>query len=237
MAKVVVVDVGRCVACKQCEISCAVERGGAGSLVEAARREHPPRPRVRVVAAGDSAVPVRCAQCDEAPCAAVCPKDALSRPAPDGPVVLDVEACIGCGFCTFVCPYGAIELAPGEKKALKCDACFERTEAGGLPACVEACPTGALAFVADDDALRRRRRELAESVAARNASHADEQTGDSKQVACEVCGRDFAPRKLLARLRTQVPDGVSVPNVCPRCRRANAAEATAGQPAATTATE
>jgi Fe-S-cluster-containing dehydrogenase component len=38
-----------------------------------------------------------------------------------------------------------------DSRAYKCDLCVERLDAGRPPACVEACPTGALTFVEDGD--------------------------------------------------------------------------------------
>lgn len=33
------------------------------------------------------------------------------------------------------------------KAVVKCDLCIERTQAGELPACVTACPSGAIKFI------------------------------------------------------------------------------------------
>jgi carbon-monoxide dehydrogenase iron sulfur subunit len=80
-------------------------------------------------------------------------------------VLLDQDRCIGCKFCMLVCPFGVIALSRDGKAMIKCDLCVERTEAGELPACVAACPTGALKFVELDEHLRQRRREAVRRVA------------------------------------------------------------------------
>ena len=142
-----------------------------------------------------------------------------TRLSPDDPVRLDSELCNGCGFCTFVCPYGVIEVSPVDRKAVRCDLCRDRTEAGQPPACVAACPTKALRFEELSEDIRRRRREDAERVAANDARYVQERKGEAKKVVCEICGDAFMPWKLLERLRSQVPASVPVPNVCPVCRR------------------
>jgi 2-oxoglutarate ferredoxin oxidoreductase subunit delta len=53
-------------------------------------------------------------------CAALCPKQVLSRNEEGGPVVTDPDACIGCGWCELHCPDFAISVRPrGENKEAK----------------------------------------------------------------------------------------------------------------------
>ena len=87
---------------------------------------------------------------------------------PDGIVVIDYNWCVGCRACMAACPYWARrfnwsapevpaeEVNPNQhylgnrarKKGVveKCTFCIHRTRQGRLPACAEACPTGARVF-------------------------------------------------------------------------------------------
>ena len=44
-----------------------------------------------------------------APCVTVCPTGASYKRAEDGIVLVNENACIGCGLCAWACPYGARE--------------------------------------------------------------------------------------------------------------------------------
>lgn len=164
MAKVIVVRQDRCLGCKSCEIECALAHCQAATLVEALTAEQKPQSRVHVEPSGQFGVPLQCCHCEDAPCVTACPTEAIRRHTPDGPVLIDADRCIGCKFCLLVCPFGVIELAHDGRAMVKCDQCFEHTQAGEQPACVAACPTGALQFVELDEFLRQRRRELARRV-------------------------------------------------------------------------
>ena len=169
MAKVIIVNEGRCLACRSCEIACAMAHTEAETLVEAIRADRPPRPRLHVEPLGDHGVPLQCRHCEDAPCIAICPTGAIDRAGEGQPVLLDQDRCIGCKFCTIACPFGVIEVSPDGKAMIKCDLCIERTEAGQPPACVAACPTGALEFVELNDYLRRRRREAVRRISENRA--------------------------------------------------------------------
>ena len=75
-------------------------------------------------------------------CMDVCPLECIRRDEETGFVVVENDDCIGCGACRDVCPVSAPKISDG--KMNKCDGCNERVKAGMLPACVRACPTGAL---------------------------------------------------------------------------------------------
>ncbi len=112
-------------------------------------------------------MPVQCQQCDEPPCVNVCPVEATWKE-DDGIVVVDYNWCIGCRYCEAACPYHARrfnfkkpeipadEVNPDQGYLSnrirpqgvieKCHYCLHRTRRGRLPACLEACPTGARVF-------------------------------------------------------------------------------------------
>lgn len=225
MAKVIEVKEGRCVGCGTCVIECALAHSPAETLAGSLSAETPPQSRVHVEPVAGGGRPMQCRHCPDAPCIAVCPKEAMTRADAEAPVQVDPEKCIGCKFCMVVCPYGAIDLlrSTEKKKVVKCDLCVERTAEGALPACVAGCPVAAMAFVELDDDVRQRRQEEAARVASDQAAHAGELDEEEKKVTCEVCGVDVAPRKQLELLRGKLPEDAVVPNVCPRCRRARAA--------------
>jgi len=173
--KTIVCRIERCLGCRSCEIACALAHCEFDDLREAVAAEPKPERRVRVVAAGPHGLPLQCRHCEDAPCIAICPTGAIYRDSDAGPVLLDRERCIGCKFCVVVCPFGAIDLSRDGKAVVKCDLCIERTEAGEEPACVAACPTGALRFEDLEEWLIERRRAVAEQIAtARDQTEADD---------------------------------------------------------------
>ena len=120
-----------------------------------------------VPAEGHFYMGTQCFQCADPPCVKVCPVGATWQE-PDGITVIDYDWCIGCRYCMAACPYWARrfnwttpEVPPDEvnlnqhylgnrarKKGIveKCTFCIHRTRQGRLPACAEACPTGARVF-------------------------------------------------------------------------------------------
>ena len=166
MAKIIVVNEQRCLACKQCVIECAMAHSEASSLAEALSAATLPQSRVHVEPLKPFGMPMQCRHCEDAVCVTVCPTGAIHRTSDDGPVLLDQDRCIGCKFCMIVCPFGVIDLSRDGKAMVKCDLCIERTEAGQEPACVAGCPTGALEFREVNEWLRERRRRTAERIAA-----------------------------------------------------------------------
>jgi formate dehydrogenase iron-sulfur subunit len=84
----------------------------------------------------------RCYHCADAACVAACPTGALYKE--DGMTRLNREVCIGCEYCTDVCPFDVPHIVDG--RSSKCDACASVTAAGGEPWCVRTCPSDALRY-------------------------------------------------------------------------------------------
>ena len=89
-----------------------------------------------------------------------CIAGAISRTAGNA-VLTDADKCIGCWTCVMVCPYGVIGRHLDEHTAYRCDRCPDRAE----PACVSACPTGALIFLTVEEFSSRQRSTAAEELA------------------------------------------------------------------------
>jgi formate dehydrogenase iron-sulfur subunit len=86
-----------------------------------------------------------CKHCTHAACLDVCPTGALFR-TEFGTVVVQEDVCNGCGYCVPACPYGVIDIRPGDGRAWKCTLCYDRLGAGLEPACAKACPTDSIQF-------------------------------------------------------------------------------------------
>lgn len=151
-----VIDPVKCTGCQLCTIFCSVRHRG---LVD------PTRANIVVLAQHrlHRRVPFTCFQCQDAPCQAVCPTEAIVRDTKTGALVVDGDLCTACGLCTEECPYGNMFLFPDDSAATKCDLC------GGAPECATVCPQGAITVddgaqpgaTADiDAALAAARREL-----------------------------------------------------------------------------
>jgi len=158
------VEIARCLACRACELACALEHSKSKDLFQAIQEEPRPAPRVRVEAAAGAAIPLQCRHCEEAPCVTICPTEAMHKLGPEQPVLVDDERCIGCKLCIMVCPFGVVTLRNDGKVALKCDLCLERTSEGLDPACVSACKTGALKFLSVAELAKKKRQAAAESM-------------------------------------------------------------------------
>jgi nitrite reductase (NADH) large subunit len=128
-----------CLACRSCELACAVVHSDSGSLEAAVLEAPAPLRRVVIVGGRRGIEALRCEQCDEPLCAFSCKSGALRLGADGSGVTFDEERCVGCLMCLMVCPYG-IHPDFERDRIVRCDVC------DGLvsPACVAACPTRAL---------------------------------------------------------------------------------------------
>lgn len=135
-------DHSRCVKCHACEIACKSwnEIDVGPRWREVVKIESGVFPNVTAMN-----VSMACMHCGDAPCQSACPVSAITKSAENGIVTVDQNTCIGCGFCTFACPFNAPQLSASKME--KCNFCQTpgRERPLDMPrACEEICPTGAI---------------------------------------------------------------------------------------------
>jgi len=159
----VLVDLTRCIGCRACENACLTRRGQPSlrpALAGYGYGQGEDRLTFRTWTFVDSPrfveggsertipVKVQCLHCNEPACVAACPVAALQK-TPRGAVIYRESRCIGCRYCMLACPFNIprFEWESGLfARVGKCDFCDDRIASGLRPACVAACPTGALKF-------------------------------------------------------------------------------------------
>jgi Fe-S-cluster-containing hydrogenase component 2 len=151
MNRFIVADSEKCIGCRTCEVACVVSHQDTQDCAAVTAVAF--SSRIRVIKGGAFTTAVACHQCEDAPCANVCPTQAI-RPVA-GVWRVEQARCIGCKSCMVACPFGAMQVAvvAEHAQALKCDLCAHRADG---PACVAACPTHALSCV-DPARLRAER--------------------------------------------------------------------------------
>lgn len=132
-------DKAKCSNCMSCVIVCAERHTGMSAPTRA-------RIRINVDLLTDNDVTAQyCRQCVEpdgvAPCAEVCPEEAIAYSETVRAWLVDEEKCMACAACVDACPYDAIQVDPVTDIATKCDLC------GGLVRCIEVCAPKALFLV------------------------------------------------------------------------------------------
>lgn len=93
----VIADSRRCIGCFACQAACVENHRKVGLQAY---------PRLIVSYTPGGTMPVQCRQCEDAPCAVVCPVKAIAIRM--NTVQLNETVCIGCKMCGLVCPFGVI---------------------------------------------------------------------------------------------------------------------------------
>ncbi len=146
------VDLDRCTGCKACVAACHSEngldedeswrsvgllQGGSNIPATSSRNVDDQQPVIQHVTAS-------CHHCLEPGCLTGCPVNAYEKDPATGIVKHLEDQCIGCQYCTLTCPYDVPQYNKKRGIVHKCDMCISRLQAHEAPACVRACPNGAI---------------------------------------------------------------------------------------------
>ncbi len=134
-------DMTKCIGCRCCEVACAEQNNNPAGINwrqvgEIEGGAYPYTSRFYLS--------MGCNHCLEPSCLTGCPVDAYDKNAVTGLVLHSADICIGCQYCTWNCPYGVPQYNPERGVVGKCDMCHNRLSDGDEPACVSACPEGAI---------------------------------------------------------------------------------------------
>lgn len=169
MNRFVIADPSLCIGCNTCMAACSQTHQQQGLQSE---------PRLVVMRSVDESAPQMCHQCEDAPCATVCPVGAISHK--DGAIELNESLCVGCKLCAIACPFGAITMSGSKPLDIPDDVNTSKAPrapraplpvsplldwVAGVravavkcdlcsfspegPACVQTCPTGAIIEVSE----------------------------------------------------------------------------------------
>ncbi len=155
-----IIDVAKCHDCNNCFLACKDEFYGNSfppysdeqprhghRWMDILRKERGRYPKVDV-----AYLPKPCMHCDDAPCMNVSKNGAVYK-REDGIVIIDPEKARGARELIDACPYGAIYWNEEKNLPQKCTFCAHLLDEGWkVPRCVQACPTGALRVVLEEDA-------------------------------------------------------------------------------------
>jgi DMSO reductase iron-sulfur subunit len=136
-------DMTKCIGCKCCVVACNEQNGNPAELnwrrvgeIEGGYYPYTQRYHLSM----------GCNHCIEPSCLIGCPVEAYTKHPETGVVLHSADTCIGCQYCTWNCSYGVPQYNPARGVVGKCDLCHNRLSDGMAPACVSACPEGAIAI-------------------------------------------------------------------------------------------
>ena len=133
-------DATACIGCHCCEAACNEQNGNDADVKwrRVGEMEGGTFPEVTQLFNSMS-----CNHCIDPACLNGCPTESYIK-LDNGIVWHDDDTCIGCQYCTWNCPYEVPVFNKDRGIVTKCHMCVDKLEVGQSPACVQACPSGAI---------------------------------------------------------------------------------------------
>ena len=137
-------DASQCSGCKTCQVACKDKHDlPVGmrwrNVYELAGGEWKQKGHNWVSEIRSYNISLSCNHCEDPICMSKCPNKAISKNE-QGLVLIDEKRCMGCQYCLWACPYGALHLNRQTGKMTKCTFCADYIAEGKEPSCVSACP-------------------------------------------------------------------------------------------------
>lgn len=159
-------DSTRCIGCKECVRGCTAYTGCEEAATDPDARLSPLALTVlkrQETSAGPSYVKMQCMHCVDPACVSACMLGAMQKQR-DGSVTWNGDLCVGCRYCQIGCPFTLprFEWDTPFPELRKCELCPERRAEGMLPACVDRCRMGALAYGPREAVLAEAHRRIEE---------------------------------------------------------------------------
>jgi anaerobic dimethyl sulfoxide reductase subunit B len=138
------IDMTGCTGCKACQMACKDKHDLEVGRLWRRVADVEGGGWARLGAAWQSTVfayslSLACMHCERPACRDACPTKAIVK-RDDGVVYVATDRCIGCRYCEWTCPYGALHFDARARRMTKCDLCRDEIDHGRPPACVAACP-------------------------------------------------------------------------------------------------
>ncbi len=189
--KIKLYDDSKCTACRGCQLACKQWNALAASQTEnRGTYQNPPslNPNTFMLIHFQDYVDKKtgnvkwlfrkeaCMHCTDAACVTVCPSGALHYNKETKTVGLDHDKCIGCKECVAACPFEIPRWDAKTDKVYKCDMCESRITSNMEPACVKACPTGALSW-GDKNKMLKKAEKRAKEIGGDATTYGDKYCG------------------------------------------------------------
>lgn len=129
--KKLLIDLDTCSQCEECGMLCSyIQHPANNGITNLRELAH---------------FAVVCRRCDDAPCVASCPWEALEKQ--DSAVLKRyLMRCTSCKSCSRACPFGVIYPETIPFIVSRCDFCLGRLREVELPICLESCTHGGIRY-------------------------------------------------------------------------------------------